>query len=88
MPIGVICDYHFALSDPKWDLFLGLGLGYVIVSESNNFPQGQAYSYAYGSGLFFTGQAGARYFFSPSMALRAEYGFSYLPFAVGLDFRF
>lgn len=91
IPIGVLCDYHFALSDPKWDLFGGLGLGYVIVSSSYTgpaFTEGFNPSSSYGSGIFITGQLGARYFFSPSIAIRAEYGFSYLPFAVGLDFRF
>jgi hypothetical protein len=96
IPIGVICDYHFVLLDPKgmqtkWDPFIGLGLGYVIVSSSYSGPafgNGFNPSSSYGSGLFFTGQLGARYFFSPSMAIRAEYGLSYLPFCVGFDFKF
>ena len=28
IPIGVTANYHFKLSDPKIDPFLGLGLGY------------------------------------------------------------
>jgi Outer membrane protein beta-barrel domain len=91
IPIGVLCDYHFVLNDTRWDPFIGLGLGYVIVSSSYSgpaFSEGFNPSSSYGSGVFFTGQLGARYFFSPSIAIRAEYGFSYLPFAVGLDFRF
>lgn len=90
IPIGVICDYHFVISDPNWDLFAGLGSGYVVVSSSYSGPafgDGFNPSSSYGSGIFITGQLGARYFFSPSMAVRAEYGFGYLPFAVGLDFR-
>jgi hypothetical protein len=91
IPIGVICDYHFVLHDTRWDPFIGLGLGYVIISSSYSGPAfgpGFNPSASYGSGLFFTGQIGARYFFSPSMAIRAEFGFDYLPLAVGLDFRF
>jgi hypothetical protein len=92
IPIGVFCDYHFGpmLSDTRWDPFVGLGLGFVIANASysgqpiNGFNPSAAYS----SGIFFTGQLGARYFFSPSMAIRAEYGFSYTGLSVGLDFRF
>ncbi len=87
IPIGVICDYHFVINDPNWDLFLGLGLGYVIVNASYNGEAGLPVNYGYNSTVFLTGQLGARYFFSPNMAVRAEYGFSYMPFAIGLDFR-
>jgi hypothetical protein len=94
IPIGAICDYHVELLDPKgmqtkWDPFVGIGLGYVIVSSSYSGPaSGTKPSSSYGSGLFFTGQVGARYVFSPSMAIRAVYGLSYLPLCVGLDFKF
>jgi hypothetical protein len=96
IPIGVLCDYHFVLLDPKgiqskWDPFIGIGLGYVIVSSSYSGPaigDGFNPSSSYGSGLFFTGQVGVRYFFSPSMAIRAVYGLDYLPFCVGFDFKF
>ncbi len=86
IPIGVYCDYHFAMADPKWDLFLGLGLGYVIVNASYSGDL-NGYSYGYNSNVFVTGQAGFRYFFSPNMAIRAEIGLGYLPLGVGLDFR-
>jgi hypothetical protein len=86
IPIGVLCNYHFVLSDTKWDPFLGLGLGYVIVNSSWT-GEGQAFNYSSGSTVFITGEVGARYFISPAMAIRAEFGFSYLPFAVGLDFK-
>jgi hypothetical protein len=87
IPIGAICDYHFGpmLSDHRWDPFVGLGLGYVIIHASG-FEDG--FNYGYGSGIFITGQLGARYYFTPNIAIRAEYGFDYLPFAVGVDFRF
>jgi Outer membrane protein beta-barrel domain len=91
IPIGVICDYHFGpmLSDPRWDPFVGLGLGFVIANASYSGPPIDGFnpSASYGSTVFFTGQFGARYFFSPSMAIRAEYGFSYTGLSVGLDFR-
>ncbi|MDP4198873.1 MAG: hypothetical protein Q8922_15340 [Bacteroidota bacterium] len=75
----------------KWDPFVGIGIGYVIVGSRYSGPaSGNGFnpSSSYGSGAFFTGQVGARCFFSPSMAIRAVYGLSYLPFCVGLDFKF
>ncbi len=88
IPIGVYCDYHFVINDPKWDLFAGLGLGYVIVSESYSGPDAGLFNYAYGgSTVFIAVQVGARYFFSPNMALRAEWGLGYLPLGIGIDFK-
>ncbi len=91
IPIGVFCDYHFGplMSDTRWDPFVGLGLGFVIANASYKGAPIDGYnpSSAYGSTVFFTGQLGARYFFSPSMAVRAEYGFSYTGLSVGLDFK-
>ena len=78
------------LKDTRWDPFVGLGLGFVIIISRYSGPafgDGFNPSSSYGSGIFITGQLGARYFFSPNMAIRAEYGFGYMPFAVGFDFR-
>ena len=87
IPLGAYCDYHFILNDPKWDLFVGLGLGYAIINQSFNGPQGFPLNYPSSSGVFITAQVGARYFFSPNIDVRAEYGLSYLPLGVGVDFR-
>ncbi len=85
IPLAGYVDYHFAFSDPRWDLFLGLGLGYAIVSES--YSGDLTANYAYNSGLFLAAQVGGRYFFSPNVAIRAELGLGWLPFGVGVDFR-
>jgi len=88
IPIGVYCDYHFALDDTRWDPFLGLGLGYVIVSQSYTGPNSDLFNYAYGgSTVFLAFQVGARYFVSPNIAIRAEFGLGYLPLGIGVDFR-
>ncbi len=87
IPIGVFCDYHFALSDPRWDLFGGLGLGYVVVDASYSGPGDVPVDYGYGSTVFLAAQFGARYFVSPNVAIRAEYGFGYMPLGLGVDFR-
>ena len=79
-------NYHFALEDKTWDPFLGLGLGYQNVSSSYDGPFGSLYSSAWGSGIFFSLQAGARYFFSDNLALRALLGFGITYIVVGLDF--
>ena len=87
IPLAVYCDYHFALSDTRWDLFAGLGLGYVIVSASYSGPGDVPVNYGYASTVFLTGQVGARYFVSPNVAIRGEFGLGYLPLGLGVDFR-
>jgi hypothetical protein len=87
IPIGIYCDYHFAVNDTRWDPFIGLGLGYVIVSASYSGPSGYPYNYGYGSTVFLAAQVGARYFVSPNVAIRAELGLGYLPLGLGVDFR-
>jgi hypothetical protein len=82
--IGVFGNYHFSLDDKRWDLFAGLGLGYQNVSWSyNGVGSGIA---TYGSGIFFAGDAGARYFFSPAIAARAMVGFGLEWLVIGVDF--
>jgi len=84
--IGVYANYHFALEDKTWDPFLGLGLGYQNVSVSSIGDNTFNYGSAWGSGIFFSLQAGARYFFSDNLALRALLGFGITYIVVGLDF--
>jgi hypothetical protein len=82
--VGVFGNYHFQLDDKRWDLFAGLGLGYQNVSWSYSGPGSGIASY--GSGIFFAGDAGARYFFSPGFAARAMVGFGLEWLVVGVDF--
>jgi hypothetical protein len=85
IPLAAYCDYHFALNDPRWDLFAGIGLGYVIVNAS--YSGDLSANYGYNSGVFLAAQAGMRYFFSPNIDFRAELGIGYMPLGVGVDFR-
>jgi hypothetical protein len=86
MPIGVTANYHFRLDDPKFDPFLGLGLGYDIVScrLTGLAPLTDC---GYTSGLYFIGRVGGRYFFSPKMAVYADAGAGAATLNVGLMFK-
>ncbi len=79
MPIGFSANYHIRLDDREWDPFVGLGLGYEIVSVSGF---GSA-----SSGLYLIARAGARYFFSPNMAVQADVGAGAATLSLGLIFK-
>lgn len=76
IPIGVTGNYHFKLDEPKIDPFVGLGLGYHIVTCSYSSSVGSGFNgnCGYSNALYFIGRAGARYFFSPKMALYGDIG--------------
>ena len=84
IPMGVTANYHFKLDEPKVDPFVGLGLGYNVVTCSGTFVTGGC---AYGSGLYVIARAGGRYFFAPKMALYADVGTGSALFNVGLMFK-
>jgi outer membrane protein with beta-barrel domain len=67
-PISATANYHFKLDNKKWDPFLGLGLGYYIVSSPSGFAG------SYNSGIYFVGRAGIRYFATDKLALYADAG--------------
>jgi outer membrane protein W len=86
--IGVLAagSYHFTLKNSKLDPYLKAGLGYFHWGVSH--PTGYEGSWGglgYNSGIGFEGAAGVRYFFSPSMAGRAQVGFPFY-LSVGIDF--
>src|SRR5207248_1555189 len=58
VPLGVTANYHFKLDDPKFDPFVGLGLGYKIISCTYN---GTGVNVCSNSAVYFIGRAGARY---------------------------
>ena len=90
IPIGVTANYHFKLDEqPKFDPFVGLGLGYNVVSCSytSNFGSSFTGNCGYSSGVYFIGRAGARYFFSPQMAGYADVGAGGATLNVGLMFK-
>jgi hypothetical protein len=84
--------YHFPIaSNPKLDPFVGLAVGYFIVSYDCSFEgAGGAFDCDAGakaSRIFFGGFGGVRYGFSDNLAgvLRAGFGASYL--TIGVDFK-
>jgi hypothetical protein len=82
--VGVTGNYHFQFDDKKWDPFLGLEIGYEHVSWSA--PGVTSYTSPWGNGIFIAPTAGARYFFSPNFAARAQLGFSISYLVLGVDF--
>jgi hypothetical protein len=89
--IGAQGNYHFKLENNKIDPYLGIVLGFDIASSSWNGPTGFGDQYSTSSGgLFFNGNAGVRYWFSPTMAARASFGFGNIvsSLILGLDFKF
>jgi hypothetical protein len=85
--IGAYCNYHFKVGEGKFDPFVGLGLGYHIWDHSYTGPEGgDLFTGTWSSGISIDATAGARYFFSKSMALRALLGFGVTYLVVGLDF--
>ncbi len=81
--------FHFPIeSNPKWDPFVGLALGYYVVNSSTSSSLGADYSYSGSSSrLFLGGFGGARYYFKPNLAGMARVGFGSSYLTVGLDFR-
>lgn len=86
IPIFGSVNYHFKLDDPKWDPFLGAGLGYYVVNCSSS---GVGFNGAcnYSSSLYFIGRAGGRYFFSPKMAAYADVGAGGAALNLGVMFK-
>ena len=84
--IGAYCNYHFKVGDGKFDPFLGLGLVYHNVSVDYGEAGQGTFSDSWGSGVGFDLNAGARYFFSKNMALRALLGYNTAFLVVGIDF--
>jgi hypothetical protein len=84
IPIGVTANYHFKMTEPKFDPFVGLGLGYQIITcDAPGLPGG----YCSNSAIYFIGRAGARYFFSPKMAAYADAGAGGATLNVGIMFK-
>jgi hypothetical protein len=84
MPIGVTANYHFKLENSKLDPFIGLGLGYEVVSC--DFP-GSGIDPCEDSAIYFIGRAGARYFWRPNMALYGDLGAGAATINLGIMFK-
>ncbi len=83
IPIGVTANYHFHIeSNVKIDPFLGLGLGYRIVTTSYNGLG----SYS-ASGVYFVGRAGLRYFLNDKIAAYGDVGAGAAAIDLGIMFK-
>jgi len=89
--IGAQGNYHFKLESDKFDPWVGLVLAYDAGSVSWDGPGGYNYASPTYGGLFLGAQGGARYWFSPTIAVIARIGFGTLSYGaldLGVDFKF
>lgn len=90
--IGLQSNLHFnKIGNKKFVPFLGVMLGYNIVSVSYSNNVGSEFSATANSGLWIWGQAGARYFLGKNIAgtVRISAGnYNFIAGEVGLDFKF
>ena len=88
--VGAQGNYHFKVGNGKIDPYLGLTLAYNAGSSSwagSGF--GSGLSSGFSGGIWFGFQAGARYWFSPNMAVNARFGAgSGSGLDIGVDFKF
>jgi outer membrane protein W len=81
----VTANYHFQLEDnEKFDPFLGLGLGYQIISCDYD---GIGSDICSNSALYFIGRVGARYFLNEKFAAYADAGAGGATVNVGVTLR-
>jgi len=86
IPIGATANYHFVIEDsPKIDPFIGLGLGYSILSCDSPATGGR--DFCPNSGIYFIGRLGGRYYFQEKIALYADVGAGAATLNVGLMFK-
>ncbi len=81
IPIGATANYHIKVNDSKFDPFVGLGIGYAIVSSSYAGVGGSA------SAAYFIGRAGLRYYMASGVALYGDVGAGAATLNAGLMFK-
>lgn len=84
IPISATGNYHFKIENEKLDPFVGVGLGFSIVSCSFSGFDGTCNS---SSSLYFIGRAGARYFLSDQFAIYGDVGAGAAALNVGVTMR-
>lgn len=88
--VGAQGNYHFKLENVKIDPWAGLVLAYDAGSVKWG-GQFATFDKPTHGGLFLGAHAGARYFFSPTMALSGRFGLGTLSYGsldIGLDWKF
>ena len=70
------------MNDSKFDPFVGAGLGYLVVSSSFNGT-----GYSNGSGIYFVGRAGLRYYLANGVKLYGDVGAGAATLNAGVMFR-
>lgn len=86
IPITATANYHFTLQNSRIDPFVGVVIGYSIVSTSVDGPMpgdNSAGASAFGVGL----QWGARYFVKPNLAVQAQTGLGYGALGLGVAWK-
>lgn len=83
--VGV--NYHFRLSNPKWDPFIGLGVGYGGQTVSGEAP-GATPLATRAKGVFFTGQLGVRYFLTERVGAYGQFGTGVGNLGAGISLKF
>lgn len=89
--IGAQANYHFKIEGSKFDPWLGVTLAYDAGSVKWGGSSGETYATPTYGGMFFGGNAGARYWFSPTVGVSARVGFGSLSYGaldLGVDFKF
>lgn len=87
--IGVRGAYHYSGFEnlPDLDLYAGAMVGYNIVNYSSDVDESY-YGKNYGSGIGFSGFAGARWFFTDLFGVYAELGYGVSVLNVGATIKF
>jgi hypothetical protein len=89
MYFGARGSYHLneilKLDNEKIDVYAGLGIGYQTFGTSDNLASGYS---GYSNRVFLNAHAGARYYFSNSMAAFGELGYGVAALKLGLTFKF
>ena len=81
IPFSGTVNYHINTKSPKWDAFVGAGLGYLSVSTS--YAGLGSYS---GSGIYFVGRLCGSYSIANPLALYADVGAGAATLNVGVMF--
>lgn len=87
VPLTAFAAYHLTFRDlPRLDPYVGVGLGYAVVSVHASTVDGETAG-ATGGGVFSTGQLGARWYFTPTLAVHAQTSFGLGSFGVGVSWK-